>query len=171
MFGRGIPFAGSVAAAPESPGSPSSSNSGPVPEETGRSRKRIRAQWIPVLGAIAVALIVLGLVVIPVPHPFSLKVSSFYPQPVYQSAGWEGWVNFPTLSSGSHVSGSWSSDQGALVTVNITDQTGQIYSAKGASGSFSFTSPGVWAQVLVYAAQAGVNVSVSGTYSSPEWSL
>jgi hypothetical protein len=141
----------------------------PVAPKSGRRWKRIAPQWIPLLGAIAVAFLILVLVTVPVPHSFSFKVVTF--------AFWgegprtAGWANFPALSPGSRVSGTWYSEKGALVEFNITDDSGTVYSVNGTSGSFSFTSSGVWAQVLLFATQLGVNVSVTGTYWSPEWQI
>jgi len=156
-----------MGASPDSLGSYNTPDSRRASLDNRRPRRRLAAQWIPVFGAIAVALIILGLVAAPIPHAYSLRVSNFFYDPT--DSNFEGWANFPTMAPGSHVSGGWSTEQGVVVELTISGQGGTLYSAKGASGAFSFTSPSAWAQVVVYESQFGVNVSVSGTYWSPAW--
>jgi len=154
---------------PDSPRPQLSPGSVSISQKNRRHWKRITPRWIPVLAAIVVAFLILGLVTVPIPHSFSFRVVTFAEWG--EGPRFAGSAYFPAMSPGSRVSGSWVSEQGIPVEFNITDQSGTVYSANGTSGSFAFTSHGAWPEILMFATQLGVNVSVSGTYWSPDWIL
>jgi len=110
-----------------------------------------------ILVIVASLAVILILFLVPVEHPFSLKVTS--------SLSGTGATAFAP-PSGSGVSGSWTA-AGASVILQITDSLGHaIYAGDGTSGSFSFTainSP----YTVSMTSPAPETVTVTGHYSSP----
>lgn len=135
-----------------------------------RRKKKLTLQWALIIGAVALPFLILGLAFVPVPQSYSFTIVTL-PAPPYYQARALGWAGFPAMVPGSHVSGSWTSEDGVPVEFNITDGGTVIFSANGSSGSFSFTAKTWYPGVFVYTSQVGLNISVSGSYWSPEWPI
>ena len=123
-------------------------------------KRRVKRVVVLVVSIAAVIAAVLVVLYVPIPHSFSISI------PVAAGHGENKTYTFPT---GSHVSGSWSTNNGAAAPwFMITTQLGGIiYQASGVSGSFWFTAS---YSTYVFGAGAGptaFTVEVSGTYSSP----
>jgi len=116
--------------------------------------------WGAAASVVLTIVIVLTIVYLPIPHSFSVSI------PVAAGHSGNMTVTFPT---GSHVSGTWSTNNGAAVAwfTIMTQLGGTIYQSSGVSGSFSFT-----ATFSTYYFEAGAGpiaftVEVTGTYSMP----
>lgn len=102
--------------------------------------------------------VIIALAVIPVPHSYRFIIFATSPT--------EEGSQFQTFPEGAGVSGSWTASSSQSVSLTIACGLGQVYAGSGTSGSFSFTAQ-LFACLFTVTSTEPVNVTVTGTYSSP----
>ena len=141
---------------------PETAQEAPPPDRPTHSRSiRRHAMWWVVAAVVVAIVAVFAIFTIPVPHSFGGSFALAGGQP-----GGEAF----TFPSGSQVSGTWDTSNGAPVTsIEIVTQLGGIiYDSNNAvTGSFSFTATYSWYAFEGTGGPTTTDVQVSGAYSMP----
>jgi hypothetical protein len=117
-----------------------------------------RVRNVVIVVVVIAVVVIVALALIPIPHSFTEQLNSSFLT--------DGKATF-SPTSGSAVTGTWSTASGDSVTLSITDSNGgTVYTASAHSGSFSFTA-NTPPYTFTDSSTLSETVHISGTYSTP----